>query len=540
MSATAPAAPTRRRPSLGSDRLVELALWAVAGSAAVAILLVPAHLVARVAAAPDAWALVLRPETLRTLIISVALAAVTTVLAVLIAVPIAWLTSRTDMPHRRVWAVLAALPLVIPSYIGAYLFVATFGPRGLVQQAIEGPLGIERLPDVRGFAGAAFVIALYTYPYVLLITQAALARGDAAMEEVSRTLGAGRWATFRRVTLPLIRGPVAASALLVALYTLRDFGAVSIMRVDTFTRVIYIQYTAAFDRVSAAALSLLLVGVAVVVLALEHRLVGRAPSTRTGPGSPGGPRVVPLGQWRWPAWLFCAAIVSLALVVPGVVLASWLASESFTAAGSAKLAGAVADSFAASALGAALTLFLAVSVAWLAVRRRGRLAVAIERVSYVGFALPGVVVALALVFAGRHVGGILYRTLPWLVLGYAILFLPQAVGAVRSTLSQVRPSLEEAGRVLGRSHHDVLATVTLPLAYPGALAALALVFLTAMKELPATLMLSPLDFQTLAMLTWGAVIEAYFAQAATPALVLILLSSLPLALLVRRLPQEAM
>jgi iron(III) transport system permease protein len=181
-----------------------------------------------------------------------------------------------------------------------------------------------------------------------------------------------------------------------------------------------------------------------------------------------------------------------------------------------------------------LCVLAALPVAVLSVRYPGRWSRVLERLTYLGYALPGIVVALAFVFVGVHLARNLYQTLPMLVLAYLVLFVPQAVGATRTSLLQVPSSLEEAGRSLGHSSFGVFRRITLPLLRPGMLAALGLVFLTVMKELPATLILSPIGYRTLASAVWNNISEAFFAQAAAPALLLVLLSSLPLAILTLR------
>ena len=252
----------------------------------------------------------LREKTLGVLARSVVLAAVVTAASVAIAVPLAWLTARTDLPGRRVWAVLAALPLVIPSYVGGFVLVSMFGPRGLLQDALA-PLGVERLPEIYGLPGAALALTLFSYPYVLLTVKGALRGMDPALEEASRSLGSGGWATFFRVTLPQLRPAIVAGALLVALYSLSDFGAVSLLQFDSFSREIYTQYRSAFDRTPAAILGLMLVVLTGAILALEARSRGRARYHRSSAGSvrPRGGATVTLGRWRWPAFFFCGSVV---------------------------------------------------------------------------------------------------------------------------------------------------------------------------------------------------------------------------------------
>ena len=196
--------------------------------------------------------------------------------------------------------------------------------------------------------------------------------------------------------------------------------------------------------------------------------------------------------------------------------------------------GAALNSLLTSSAAAGMALVAAFPVAVLSARQAGRASRILERISYSAFALPGIVVALALVFFGANFARPFYQTIALLLLGYLILFLPEAVGALRTALLQLSPNVEHAARTLGRGPLAVFRTITLPITWPGMAAGALLVFLTAMKELPVTLILAPLGFGTLATSVWSAVSEAFLAEAAAPALLLILLSSLPMALLVLR------
>ena len=498
-----------------------------------AVLLPVAYLALRsLEAGAEAWDLLLQPRTLAILARSLLLAATVTVASAAIAVPLAWLTVRTDLPLRGLWSVLTALPLVIPSYLGAFLVVTAIGPKGLLQGWLE-PLGVERLPSIYGFAGAWLVLTLLSYPYVLLPVRAALARMDPALEESSRSLGRGAWQTFLLVTLPLLRPGIAAGALLVALYTLSDFGAVSLLRYETFTWAIYVQY-GSFARDSAAVLSLMLAALAIGILAVESRTRGRSRYDSTDTGGRRPAALVRLGRWRWPAAALCIAVVALALAMPTGVLAYW-ATRGFLAGETLPLVWVRAwNSLLVSGLAAAATVAAALPVALLAVRYPGWMGRLTERVSYVGFALPGIAVALALVFLGVRYATPLYQTLAMLIFAYVVLFLPTALGSVRASLLQVSPALEEAARSLGATQLRAVYSVTMPLSRSGALAGGALVFLLVMKELPATLILSPIGFETLATSIWGAASEAFFARAAVESVLLLLVSSIPMAFLVLR------
>ena len=498
------------------------------------MLLPVVYLVVRtVGAGEEVPELLLRQRTLWVTVRTVVLAGVVTAASTLVALPLAWLTVRTDLPLRRVWSVLTVLPLVIPSYVGALVIVVTLGPRGMLQQLLEGPLGVQRLPDLYGFPGAALALTLFTYPYMLLSLRTALWRLDPALEETSRSLGVGSFSTFLRVVLPQLRPALGAGALLVALYTLSDFGAVSLLGFESLTQQIYVQYQASFSRNMAAVFSLMLGVITVTLLLVEARARGRARYHRATSGAVRPAAMVRLKRWRWPALIFCGGIVTLGLALPLGVLGFWLVRGLAAGEPLRLLWGSAWNSVYVSALAAGVAVVAALPVAVLSVRFPGWAAMAIERATYIGFALPGIVVALALVFFGANYALFAYQTLALLVFAYLVLFLPQAVGAVRSSLLQVSPHLEETGRSLGKTPLRVLLTVTVPLVRPGLLAGAALVFLTAMKELPATLLLSPVGFHTLATKIWSAAADGFFARAAAPSLLLILVASLPLIWLLR-------
>jgi iron(III) transport system permease protein len=461
-----------------------------------------------------------RESTLRLLWSTGLLVAGVTVAAITVGVPLAWLVTRTDLKLRRVWAVAAALPLVIPSYVAALCLLGAFGTRGLLQEL----LGVERLPGIYGYWGALVALTLATYPYVFLLTAAALRGLDPSLEEASRSLGRSPAATFLRVTLPALRPAIGAGGLLVALYTLSDFGVVSLMQYDALTRAIFLQYRALFDRTPAAVLALVLVALTVAVLVLEARTRAGGRLYRSTPGAARRAPTVALGHWQAPALAFCALTVGLFLVVPALVLGTWLARG--LARGDAALAwDAVLGSVSASGLAAGAAVAAALPVAWLARRQPARWSAALERASFAANALPGIVIALSLVFfAARYVPAV-YQTLGLLVCAYVVRFFPQGLAGVGAALDRVPPRLEEAARSLGRTRTGALRTVTVPLVRPGLAAGAALVFLSAMKELPATLLLRPIGFETLATEIWGLTSVGAYSRAALPALALIAVSA---------------
>ena len=301
----------------GSPRPPPLLTLPAAAIAVVMLLPVAYLLVRSLGASQEAWDLLFRARTAEVLFRTALLVATVTAVSVGLAAPLAWLTVKTDLPMRRVWMVLTTLPLVIPSYVGAFLIVSALGPKGLLQQALSGPLGVERLPDIHGLAGATITLSFLSYPYVLLTLRGSFSRLDPALEESARSLGLGPWSTFRRVTLPLLRPAMAAGALLVALYTLSDFGAVSLLRYETFTWAIYQQYQS-FDRSLAALLSLVLVALALLVLFAESRGPGRLRYHQAGGGAPRRLAIVRRRRWKWPALAFCSVVTAVSLVFAGL------------------------------------------------------------------------------------------------------------------------------------------------------------------------------------------------------------------------------
>ncbi len=507
-------------------------IWVPAVLIVALLLLSPGYLTIRtLGAGTELGDVLFRMRILEILGRTLLLVASVSLASVAIGLPLAWLTTRSDLPFRRVWSVLTLLPLVIPSYVFAFIVVLALGPRGMLQRLLEGPLGVERLPDINGFTGAWLTLTLLSYPYVVLTLRAALNRIDPSLEEISRGLGQTGWPTFWRVLLPLLRPATAAGALLVGLYTLSDFGAVSLLRYETFTAVIFQQYGSGLDRTLASALSLMLMALALAIVVAESWSRGRSKYYRSDPGAVRPSSTVKLRGWSWPALIFCGLVALLSLALPLTVLLIWIVRGVLAGEPLLLLWQPALNSLTVSLLAAGVAVVAALPLAILAVRHSGVITRLAERITYMGFALPGIAVALGLVFFGANYAPLLYQTLGLLVVAYVILFLPAAVGPIRSSLLQVSPNVEDAARSLGSSPARLLTSITVPLVRPGILAGAALVFLLVMKELPATLILSPIGFETLATSVWSAASEAFFARAAAPALLLILVSSIPLAFL---------
>ncbi|MFB6167232.1 MAG: ABC transporter permease [Haloferacaceae archaeon] len=488
--------------------------------------------------------LTVAPTTLQVLVRTLGLVAVVTASSVVVGVPLAVLTVQAEIPFRRFWTVVAALPLAVPSYLGAFAAVSAFGPRGALAEVLS-PLVVELpwlaggwtvvldvpIPTVYGFFGTALVLTLYTYPYVFLTTRASLLSLDASLVEAARTLNSGRWDAFRRVTLPQITPGVAAGALLVALYTLSDFGTPNIMRLEVFTQFIYARYNA-FMRDYAALLSLQLFAVTAVILAVESRIGIDETSAYASRGN-GGTISLDLGRWRYPAMLLPAGVGVVAILLPIGIFGMWLLR-----AGPGYATGSMSFSWVyglhsvyVALLAAGGAVLVALPIGLQSAVSGSRLAEIADRAPYVGYAAPGIVLAIALVSFSLDVVPGLYKTIPLLVFAYVVRFMPQAIGSIRASRMQVDRRLVEAARTLGRSRLSAFRSVTVPLIVPGIATGAALVFLTTMKELPATLILRPLRFDTLVTYIWRVQEAGLYGQAAVPALVLVVVSGLSMAVI---------
>lgn len=489
----------------------------LAGAVTAAVSLLPLlYLVVRASGAGwDRVAEVLvRPRTLETLATSVALVAVVVTACLLIGIPTAWLLARTVLPMRAMWLSVVALPLAVPSYVAAYGWLAQF--------------------PISGFWAAALILTLVCSPYITIPMAAALGSSDPAVEEVARTLGRGPVRAFAQTTLIQSWPAAAGGALLVALYVLSDFGAVALLRVDAFTRVIYSSYRASFDRVGATVLALVLVVLAALLVVAERRVRGRRRSWRVGTGTPrDAPRIALRGAARVAALAWLTTITALAVGVPLTSLVVRMLEGSRVPVAAGELAGATLTSAGVACAGTVVAVALAVPVGILAGRYRTAAVRMVESLSYAGHALPGVVVGLALVFLTLAVIPAAYLSVGVLALAYAILFLPKAIGATRAATAAVPPVLELTARTLGRGPFSAWRSTTLRMSLPGIAAGALIVLLTAMKELPATLMLRPTGLDTLATELWSRTEVAAYGSAAPYAIALVLLAALPAWLLGR-------
>jgi iron(III) transport system permease protein len=445
------------------------------------------------------------------LVNTVSLVAVGALACAVLGVAVAWLVERTDLPGRRAWAVLAALPITVPAFVTSYSWVSI-------------------TPAVQGFWGVAGIVTLAYYPLVYLPVAAVLRGTDPALEESARSLGMGPWRTFFRVTLPQTRIALLGGVLLVAVHMLSEYGAFAMLRFQTFTTAIYDEYRLSFDGAAASMLASVLVILCLVLLVTELAARGRGRYARVDSGSARPTAPARLGRARWGVLSGFAVLIGLSLGLPLATLAYWVANGSSAGIDLGALLAAAGTSLKLGLGAAALTTLLALPVAVLAVRHPSRLATVIERATYLPFALPGIVVALALIVLSLHYFPALYGTSQLLILAYAILALPRARVATRAT-----PVHEEMARSLGCRPLTAMFRVTLPRILPGLGAAAALVFLATVTELTATLLLAPIGTQTLATQFWAKASTLSYAAAAPYAALMVAISALPTYLLTRRL-----
>lgn len=436
-------------------------------------------------------------------------------LATVIGVGAAWLVERTDLPLAGVWRTLMLAPLAVPAFVSSYAWISW-------------------QPGLVGLGGAVLVTTLAYFPFVFLPVAALLRTLDAGEEEIARSLGVGPVGAFVRTVLPRLRPAVSGGALLVALHLLAEYGVLEMMRYQTFTTAILQQYAVGFSDVRGSLLASVLLVLCLVVLTVEVAARGRARVARLGSGAASPPQPLPLGRWTAPAVAGLAGVVALAVVVPVTMVLRWLlAGTSQSGAAPTDLAWVTLSTLGLAVAGGVLAVALGLPGAMLLNRSHGWLATALERATFVASALPGVVVALALVTLSVRWAPGLYQTALLLLLAYAVLFLARAMVALRSGLAAAPPELSEAARALGSTGPGVLGRVVLPLAAPSVLAGFVLVALAISTELTATLLLAPTGVDTLALAFWAASDELDYAAAAPYAAMMIALS-VPLTVLLRR------
>jgi iron(III) transport system permease protein len=453
-------------------------------------------------------ALVFRPRVGELLVNTALLVLLTVPVCAVLAVALAWLTERSDLPFGRIWSGLAVAPLAVPAFVHGYAWVSV-------------------APGLHGLPAAVLVSVIAYFAFLYLPVAATLRRLDPALEDVAASLGQSPFQVFRRVVLPQLRLPICGGTLLIGLHLLAEFGLYGMLRFDTFTTAIIDQFQSTYNGPAANMLAGVLVLCCFALLRLEAALRGRARYARLGTGAARlAPRAA-LGVWRLPCLALLTLLTVLTLGVPLATLSRWLAAGSLGVWRLEEIGDAIFQTLLYAVLGGLVTTLVAIPMAWLSIRASSRLQRVLEGSNYIVGALPGVVIALALVTITARIALPIYQTIFTILIAYALMFLPRAMLSLRASIAQAPLELENAAASLGRSPVRALWATTCRLAAPGGAAGMALVALGIANELTATTMLAPNGTQTLATAFWAYSSELDYAAAAPYALIMIVFS-LPL------------
>jgi iron(III) transport system permease protein len=453
-------------------------------------------------------ALIFRPRVGELLINTVLLLVFTVPLCALLAVALAWLTERSDLPGARVWAWLAVAPLAVPAFVHSYAWISV----------VPGLSGL--------FAGVMISVIAY-FPFLYLPISAALRRLDPGLEDAAASLGLSPWRVFLRVVLPQLRLALCGGSLLIGLHLLAEYGLYGMIRFDTFTTAIVDQFQSTYNGPAANMLAGVLVTCCLAILGLEAGARGKERYARVGAGAARPPQLCRLGRSTVACLLLPLLTTILALGVPFVTLARWLVYGGIGVWRLDEIGPALGETLIVALVGALMTTVAAIPMAWLSIRAPGRLQRMLEGCNYIIGSLPGVVVALALVTITVRIALPIYQTIVTLLLAYVMIFLPLALVSLRASIAQAPVELEQTAASLGYSPAQALWFVTMRLAAPGVAASMALVSLGITTELTATQMLAPNGTQTLTTAFWAYSSEIDYAAAAPYALIMVLLS-LPL------------
>ncbi len=464
----------------------------------------------------------------------------------------AWLVTTTKFPGVRVLEIALALPLAFPAYVLAYGYTDFLDHPGLVQTTLRNVMGWGPrdywFPEIRSLGGAAFMLILVLYPYVYLLARAAFLQQSGTVLLAARTLGHSSWSTFFRVALPMARPAIAGGILLTVMETIADFGTVSYFGVQTFATGIYQSWFTMADRAAAAQLALCLLSFALLLAMLERSQRGGARHHGNSSRFEAlAPNILPTGTAIL-AFCFCAAPVVLGFVLPVIVLGT-MAVGSGQDLLSPRYLGFIQNSIILAGTAAICTVIGAIAIGFYARLTQTKLARAAQEIARIGYAVPGGVIAVGLLvpFAAfdnqidawmrEYTGistGLLFTGSIWvLIIAYLVRFMAAALSTYDSGLSTINPHLDAVTRTLGRSPFGMLRSVHLPILTPSLLTASLIVFIDVMKELPATLIMRPFNYDTLAVQAHRLASDERLDGAAVPSLVIVALGLLPVILVCR-------
>ncbi|MGF1614619.1 MAG: ABC transporter permease [Gammaproteobacteria bacterium] len=476
---------------------------------------------------------------------------------VVIGVGTAWLVTLCRFPGRPIWEWALLLPLAVPTYVIAYAYTDFLQFAGPLQTALRELFGWGRgdyyFPNIRSLGGAIVLMTLVLYPYVYLLARAAFLEQSVCVLEVGRTLGRGPWSLFASVALPLARPAIAGGTALALMETLNDFGAVQHFGVDTFTTGIYRTWFGLGEPVAAGQLASLLLLFAFILVLVEYTSRGEARFSHTSSRYRALPQFQLSGMRAALASAACGMPVLLGFLLPAGLLGHMALTHGDPLFGRRFFTFA-ANSFTLATITAALAVTLALCLGYGQRLGGGRLSAVSNRVAAMGYAVPGSVIAVGTLavlgsldnginawsaeWLGIAPGLLLTGTLVALIYAYLVRFLAVSINAVDASLAKITPSMDSAARTLGHSPAKTLWRVHLPLTRSSLLAAAILVFVDVMKELPATIILRPFDFDTLAVRAYELASDERLSQASSAALAIVAVGILPVIILSRALTRS--
>jgi iron(III) transport system permease protein len=527
--------------------------WAAAALVvAVALAVPPLGVVASLAQpAREVWTHLWRTQLLELAVNTVALVSGVGVSTLVLGTALGWLVTGYEFPGRRLFEWALMLPLALPAYVIGFAVLGLLDYAGPLQTALRRHVDPgAALPDPRAYWGVVLVMTLVFYPYVYLLARTAFREQGAATLETARTLGRSRWQAFRQVSLPMARPSLVAGTSLAMMEALADFGTVATFGYRTLTEAIYRVWYGMFERVAAAQLATLLLASALILLLAEHALRGRAHFVQSQRRGPGVGRLRLSGGRAALATGGCALVLSAAFVIPVGQLVLWARDA---AAGWRTVVPAfgtvLANTLVLAGAAALVTCVLALVLGYGARLHPTPVVRFATRGAGMGYALPGSVIAVGVLIPlarldhalatvaewllGRPVGLVLTGSAVALVLAYAVRFLAVSLQTLEASLVKIPASFDDAARSLGAGVGGTLARIHVPLMRGGVLTALVLVFVETVKEMPATLLLRPFGFDTLAVAVWERTAESQWPEASVPALAIVVAGLLPVFLAIR-------
>jgi iron(III) transport system permease protein len=477
------------------------------------------------------------------------------VLTVILGVSLAWLTAVCDFPGRKIFSWALLLPLAVPTYVLAFVYLGLLDFAGPVQALFRDWFGAGNLwfPSIRSTGGVIAVMSLALYPYIYLIVRNAFMTQGVRTLEVAQSLGYNRREGFIKIALPMARPWIAGGLMLVLMETLADFGAVSIFNFDTFTTAIYKAWFGFFSLSAAAQLSSILVAIVFIIIVIEQRMRARMRYYQPGRHSMKAHRFKLRGPQKWMAFSYSLVVLLTAFVIPSVQLSLWslnILSEELNP----RYFGLLTHSLSLGLIASVVTCFLALLLSYARRRHPDKLTDFFVRTSTLGYALPGTILAvgifipvafldnaingLAMKLFETGTGPLLQGTLLVMVTAYVVRFMAAGFNSIDNAMQRITKSIDEAARGMGLKGLNMLRRIHLPILRAGVLTAVTMVFIDVMKEMPITLMTRPFGWDTLAVKIYELTSEGEWERAALPAITLIMAGLIPIILLVKHSEKE--